>query len=86
MTANVISFASRLKGERADLVFLVVAKSKGITAWFITEVERAKKAIFSEAVKQDPLDLTKYGKVLYKGWGAEPPADIVAKLEEEYNQ
>lgn len=86
MSAHVVSFASKLKGERAALVYLVVAKSKGQDAWFVTELDRSKKALFDEAVKHEPLDLTRYGKVLFKGWGKEPTPDVMEKLKAEYNQ
>ena len=83
---EITSYEDKLKGSRAGLVYLVTADSNGQRAWFYIEAEKTKKELLLRAVKEPRFDLTKYGKVLYKGWGAEPPADVVAKLEEEYNQ
>ena len=82
---QVQSFADRLKGDRSSLVYLVKADSTGGRAWFFVEIEKLKKEVFLKAVKQDEFDLTKYGKVLYSGYGEQPSSDIIKKLEEDYN-
>ena len=78
------SFASRILAERPLTLFLVQGTVLGAKAWYFIEVMKQKIPVFQEALKREPLDLKPYGEILYKGWGAEPPADIVAKLKEEY--
>lgn len=80
-----ISFADKLKSDRADLVYLVKADEPRGRAWFYIEVLKAKRELFLDAVKQDNFDLTQYGKILDSGWGDNPPAEAIKNLEEQYN-
>ena len=81
------TFTSLVKASRSDLVYLVTAKEKptNMDAWYYVQIEsKSKVPIFLEKVKKTGLNLTEYGKVLYSGWGTEPPEDIKAKIKEEF--
>ena len=86
MQVQYTSFASKVTSERPLTLFLVQATVLGARAWYYIEVMKQKIPFFKEALKREPLDLDNYGVIRYKGWGIEPPADVVKKLEEEYNQ
>ena len=81
---QIVSYKDKLKSSRSEYVYLVQAHSDSKPAWFFAEIEKQKLPLFKEAAKHEPFDLDQYGKVLYSGWGTEPPADITAKLEAEY--
>ena len=40
---------------------------------------------FQEKLRGGSLDVSEYGKVLYSGWGEDPPDEIVKAITEEYN-
>ena len=70
-----------LEGSR---LFLVRGLDRGRKAWHYLLVDEDKldayNAIFSDE-SRPRFDCAKYGKVLYSGWGEEPPKDIKLKIE-----
>ncbi len=81
------SFLETVKASQSDLVYLVKSTEKpsGKEAWWYVQVESKQKLpIFLHKVKTTGLRLTDYGKILYSGWGAEPPEDIKKKIEDEF--
>lgn len=79
-----MSFADKLMKRRGEYVYLVRGKDRGKPAWHYVLIEKMKLPIFLEMVKGESIDVAKYGKVLYSGWGEDPPEDIVKKVEEEF--
>ncbi|CAK5098275.1 unnamed protein product [Meloidogyne enterolobii] len=51
-------------------------------AWYYVLVDKDKKKEFLE--KTGEINVKKYGKVLYSGWGIFPPKDIKDKMIKEY--
>ena len=70
-----------LEGSR---LFLVRGLDRNRKAWHYLLVDEDKldayNAIFSDE-SRPRFDCAKYGKVLYSGWGEEPPKDIKLKIE-----
>ena len=83
-----MGYADKVFRSRDELIRLFTSKVEGEDAWYILQVaDKNKLAIYLKDVESGKsIDLPNYGKVLHKGWGAEPPKDIVQKIEEEYNQ
>ena len=44
----------------------------------------AYNALFSDG-SRPKLDCTKYGKVLYSGWGEDPPEDIERRIKMQFH-
>ena len=65
-------------------VFLLRGLDRGRKAWHYLLVDEDKldayNALFSDG-NRPRLDCAKYGKVLYSGWGENPPEDIKLKIE-----
>ena len=65
-------------------VFLLRGKDRGRKAWHYLLVDEdnldAYNALFSDGSRPS-IDCSKYGKVLYSGWGEDPPDDIKLKIE-----
>lgn len=79
------SYKDALKGEKAELLHLIKGTAENKKAWYFVEVFKHKLPIFGNAMKNDHVDLVQYGKVLYSGWGDNPPAELVKVVEDEYN-
>ncbi|CAK8162348.1 hypothetical protein CAXC1_120030 [Candidatus Xenohaliotis californiensis] len=78
------SFKDRLKSSKSDLVYLVRGKDGEKSAWHYVLVDRPKLQIFLRKTQGGSLDVADYGKVLYSGWGQDPPQDIVDKINKEF--
>lgn len=81
---NKKSFADAAKKSRLDCVFLVRGKDGQRDAWHYVLVDKSKKEVFLGASKSGSIDVSKYGEILYSGWGKDPPQEIVKKIEEEF--
>lgn len=79
-----MTFASRVDCSRGDLVYLVRGKDQGRQAWYYVHVDRPKLNRFLVRIGGGSLNLEDYGKVLYKGWGNDPPGEIVAQVHAKY--
>ena len=72
------SFASLVETSRSELVYLARLKEEpsGKDAWYYVQLKnKALVTIFLRKIKTG-IDLREYGKVLYSGWGKEPPEKI----------
>ena len=78
------SFADKFSKSKGEFVYLVRGKDKGRPAWHYVLVEKLKLPIFLKKTNGGTVDVSEYGKILYSGWGENPPEDIVKKIEEEY--
>jgi hypothetical protein len=70
--------------QRASLVYLVRGKDGGQAAWHYVLVDKPKLDAFKRGLATGSLDVSRYGKILYSGWGQDPPANIVSLIEREY--
>ena len=65
-------------------VFLVRGTDRGRKSWHYLLVDEDKldayNALFSDGSRPS-IDVAKYGKVLYSGWGEDPPEDVKLKIE-----
>jgi len=66
-------------------LFLVKGKNDGSDAWYYIMVDKLKVSLYEKDVDGDFIKLGKYGKILYSGWGEEPPEEIKDKIKEEYS-
>ncbi len=80
-----MSWVSKIESERGDQVYLVRGKDQGRHAWHYVLVEKLKTSIFLKMIESKSLNLEDYGKVLYSGWGEDPPEAIAKKIEDEYS-
>ena len=81
-----MSFLEKVSTSRGDCVYLSHGTDQGRAAWHYVLVDRAKLPIFLKKHENpdDMIDLRNYGKVLYSGWGENPPDDIKQKIQETY--
>jgi hypothetical protein len=78
-------FVSRLNAAALSDIFLIRAKDNtGRPAWYYFRTHRGKKRAFEVAIEKGTVQLTDYGKVLFSGYGANPPADVVERMRVEY--
>jgi hypothetical protein len=75
-----MGFVDRIANEVGRGVFLVHGKSQGKELWHYVKVPHEKVADFKAAVHDGKLDVAQYGKVLFSGWGSEPPKEITDKV------
>ena len=79
------SFVSSLFASRPDCIFLVKGKdTTNRQAWYYVTVDKSKKDTFESLQGAQSLNLNDYGKILYSGYGDEPPEDIKKTMEDEY--
>lgn len=79
------SFVSSLFASRPDCIFLVKGKdTTNRQAWYYVLVDKSKKDMFENIQGTQSLNLNDYGKIIFSGYGDEPPADMKKKMEEEY--
>ncbi|MBP3959083.1 hypothetical protein J8F10_27885 [Gemmata sp. G18] len=79
-----MSFADRVRRERAGNVFLVRGNdSTGRAAWYFLLVDPAKRTAFQRASAGE-LELNAYGRIIASGYGAGPPAAVRARMRTEY--
>lgn len=79
-----MSFADRVRRERASNVFLVRGNdSTGRAAWYFLLVDPAKRAAFRKASGGE-LELNAYGRIVASGYGIDPPADVRERMKTEY--
>ena len=80
-----MSFAKRINSSLGNLVYIVRGKDKEMEAWhYVLVKDKALLPIFLKKAAGGPIDVSQYGKILYSGWGENPPDDIVNKVQEQY--
>ncbi|PHR94681.1 MAG: hypothetical protein COA78_31840 [Blastopirellula sp.] len=80
-----MSWTERINAKLGERLHLVRGKDQGRQAWYYVLVDRLKMNIFLAMIHQGSLNLEDYGKILYSGWGENPPEHIVSKIKEEYD-
>jgi hypothetical protein len=81
-----MSFADKFRRSSGELVYVVRGKDEGKAAWHYVLVDRVKLPVFLKKADGGPIDVSQYGKILYSGWGENPPEDIVQKIKDEYGE
>jgi hypothetical protein len=79
-----MSFTAKVQSSRNELIWRVTGKDKGRDCWYYIQLEKSKLEMFKAKLKTDSFELTDYGKILYSGWGAEPPENIKQKIQEQF--
>lgn len=80
-----MAFVDKVQNSLGDLVYLVRGKDGGKPAWHYVLIDRVKLPLFKQQLKTGSLDVSEYGKILYSGWGQDPPEEIVNKIKEQYS-
>lgn len=79
------SYTRMVEAGRGSLVYLVRGKNNGASAWYYLMVNQTKLPLFKRHLNSPSLTLTNYGRVLYSGWGEDPPEEIRDKIAKEYS-
>ncbi len=80
------SFASSVSSSRTDCIYLVRGNdSTSRAAWYYVMVDKPKKRLFEIDAKRGQIQLTDYGKIIYSGYGENPPDDMKKKMKDEYS-
>lgn len=86
-------FASRKSGgdfvasiiRQKALVYVLSCRFDDRKAWYIFEVEPAKRKEFEKRFSAgESFDATDYGTILHSGWGEGPDEALKAELREKY--
>lgn len=80
-----MAFVDKVQNSLGELVYLVRGKDAGRAAWHYVLIDRVKLPLFKQKLKTGTLDVSEYGKILYSGWGEDPPQEIVDKIKEQYS-
>ena len=75
------TWKNRLAGDR---VYCVRVEDRGRPTWCCVLVDEDKEQAFRDKVESDTVYVADYGKVLYSGWGEDPPQYIVDKIRDRY--
>jgi hypothetical protein len=80
-----VGYAQNMHFTRPDQIFLVRGRdTSGERAWYYVMVDRAKRDVFKSRAGVAFMNLGDYGRVLYSGFGENPPDDIVEHMRDEY--
>ena len=80
-----MGFSDKIIKSRNHLLRIVTGKSGGREAWWILKLLPAKQEIYKIRVKQNEINLGEFGEILQKGWGSEPPENILNFIKAEYS-
>jgi hypothetical protein len=82
-----MSFVEMIKTARKEQLYIVYGRDNGKAAWYCIQVDQLKLAVFKAHLKTKPdvIHLDSYGKVLYCGWGKNPPQDIINEIRDQYS-
>jgi hypothetical protein len=75
-----MAFADKLEVSRKELIWLVTGTDMGKPCWYYVQVEKSKLELFKGMAKTPQIPLLDYGKILYSGWGSQPPEHIKKKV------
>jgi tetratricopeptide (TPR) repeat protein len=67
------------------LVFLIRGKDSGRAAWHYILVAQDKLSLFKQKLGTGNIDVSEYCKILYSGWGENPPPEIVETVKNQYS-
>ena len=67
-------------------VFLVRGKDGDKPAWHYVLVDKEKVEQFKAKIKTGNIDVANYGKVLYSGWGKDPPKEKIKQIDDQFTR
>ncbi len=70
----------------AGLIYFITATANGKPAWYYLQVAEPKLREFQKQLETGRLDLARYGKILYSGWGVTAPDVIETLVRERYEE
>jgi len=74
---------NKLKFTKLGLFRIVTGKNNGDFAWWVLKLEPLKEKIFEKDVELGKaLNLDGYGTVLKKGYGKNPPDEVVKEIKD----
>ena len=79
------TFLNRLEWESLRIYLVRGKDTTHRLAWYYVSVDPAKWLDFKDREGTPNLKLTEFGKVLYSGYGQDPPEVIKQKMKDEYN-
>jgi hypothetical protein len=65
-------------------IYLTQGMHLGVHMWHYVRVDLLKLPLFQKALQSGTVDVAHYGKVLYSGFGMNPPDSIRKKIDELY--
>lgn len=83
-----MSFTAKIQSSRNQCLYKVQGFEMSIPCWFYLMVDKAKLILFKHLAESEPqyqVELSKYGEILYSGWGVEPPLEIITRIKSDYN-
>lgn len=80
-----LSFAQNVRISRLDHIFLTRGlDATGEQAWYYIMIDHGKQHAFCAHQTTPYIKLTDYGRILFSGYGENPPQDIQDIMKEEY--
>nr|CAD2201388.1 unnamed protein product [Meloidogyne enterolobii] len=70
--------------DLSDFIHVVRGTDSDRSAWYYVLVDKDKEEAFLEKSRTGSMDVKDYGKVLYSGWGEDPPQKIIDKVVKKY--
>ena len=67
-------------------LYLVRGKDKDKPAWHYVLVDKEKENQFRAQVATGKIDVAEYGKVLYSGWGKDPPEEKEKQISDQFTR
>jgi len=84
-SSKTASFLQAVQSNRPELIFLVRGKDvSGQRAWYYVLVDRNKRDVFSARNGAASVNLTDYGRILYSGFGENPPRETKEIIARDY--
>lgn len=65
-------------------VYLTKGRFHGVPTWHYIKVDLLKLPLLKQALKSGMVDLSRFGEILYSGWGAHPPEHVRHKIDATY--
>lgn len=66
-------------------MYLIKGRNSGRMAWYYILVDKTKLTSFKQnMLKKNDINLSEYGKIIYSGWGKNPPEEIIKIIKKEY--
>ena len=81
------NFRYKVETSRNDTMVLVTGGQDkvGRSAWYYVQIEPTKTLQFRNTLKTGQLTLTDFGKIIYSGFGENPPEEAKRLMKEMYN-
>ena len=76
-------FAELIQLSNAS-VYLTQGLAGNVPVWHYVKIYKQEIPFFLMALKSGSLDVAEFGKVVVSGWGKEPPAEVKARIRQEY--